>query len=86
LDTQLIPIVDLPRENSGGDGDAAGIVLRKLPAILTYSVKHTAGHVEVLRSFAGRTYPQILKILSYSMATNVQVAAFIYVCKKEIKI
>ncbi|KAJ6410928.1 hypothetical protein OIU84_007644 [Salix udensis] len=64
LDTQLIPRVELLKEISGGDEDATGIVLHKLPAILSYSVKHTGGHVELLRSFAGLTDPQIFKIFS----------------------
>ncbi|CAK7324281.1 unnamed protein product [Dovyalis caffra] len=64
LDTQLIPRVELLKEISGGDEDATGIVLRKLPAILSYSVKHTGGHVELFRSFAGLTDPQIFRIFS----------------------
>ncbi|KAJ6969553.1 hypothetical protein NC653_034170 [Populus alba x Populus x berolinensis] len=37
LDTQLIPRVELLKEISGGDEDATGIVLHKLPAILSYN-------------------------------------------------
>ncbi|KDP45521.1 hypothetical protein JCGZ_17074 [Jatropha curcas] len=62
LDTQLIPRVELLKELSGGDEDATGTVLRKLPAILSYSVEHTRDHVELLRSFAGLTDPQIFRI------------------------
>ncbi|XP_057990948.1 transcription termination factor MTERF8, chloroplastic isoform X2 [Hevea brasiliensis] len=62
LDTQLIPRVEFLKELSGGDEDATRTLLCKLPAILSYSVEHTKEHVELLRSFAGLTDPQIFKI------------------------
>lgn len=62
LDTQLVPRVELLNEISGGDEDATGVVLCKLPAILSYSVEHMEGHVQLLRSFAGLSDPQIFKI------------------------
>ncbi|XP_050235840.1 transcription termination factor MTERF8, chloroplastic [Mercurialis annua] len=62
LDTQLIPRIEFLKEISGGDEEATGILLRKLPALLSYSVEHTKDHVECLRSFAGLTDSQIFKI------------------------
>ncbi|GAV73256.1 mTERF domain-containing protein [Cephalotus follicularis] len=63
LETQLIPRVTFLKELSGGDEDATGTVLRKLPAILSYSLEHVKGHVHLLRSFAGLSDEQIFKIL-----------------------
>lgn len=62
LETQLIPRIEFLKELSGGDEEATRTLLCKLPAILSYSVDHTKGHVELLRSFAGLTDPQIFKI------------------------
>ncbi|WCJ27584.1 Transcription termination factor MTERF8 chloroplastic [Euphorbia peplus] len=62
LDLQLIPRVEFLMELSARDEQATGCVLRKLPAILSYSVEHTKDHVDFLRSFAGFTDPQIFKI------------------------
>ncbi|KAL1206561.1 Transcription termination factor MTERF8 [Cardamine amara subsp. amara] len=62
LDTQLIPRVDFIRNLSGEDDFATGAVLRRLPAILSYSVEHINGHVEFLKSFAGLTSEQVFKI------------------------
>ncbi|XP_002515871.3 transcription termination factor MTERF8, chloroplastic [Ricinus communis] len=62
LDRQLIPRVEFLKEISGGDEEATGTLLRKLPAILSYSLEHIKGHVELLRSFGGLTDPQIFKI------------------------
>ena len=45
-----------------GDEDATGNVLRKFLVILGYTVKHTKGHVEFLRSFVGLTNQEIFKI------------------------
>ncbi|KAI6668410.1 hypothetical protein NL676_016109 [Syzygium grande] len=53
MDGQLIPRVEFLLELSGGDDDATGTVMRKLPAILKYLVEHLESHVEFLRSFAG---------------------------------
>ncbi|KAB1206067.1 hypothetical protein CJ030_MR7G009296 [Morella rubra] len=47
---------------SRGDEDATGNVLQKFPAILDYTVKHTEGHVEFLRSFVGLNDQEIFKI------------------------
>ncbi|KAI4338044.1 hypothetical protein L6164_016398 [Bauhinia variegata] len=63
LDSQLIPRTRLLVELSGGDEDATGTVLRKLPAILNYSVEHVEGHLELLRSFAGLNDEQIFRIM-----------------------
>ncbi|PQM38516.1 transcription termination factor MTERF8 chloroplastic [Prunus yedoensis var. nudiflora] len=63
LDTQLVPRVGFLTELSGGDEDATGTLLGKLPAILSYTVDHTKGHVELLRSLAGLTDEQIFKFL-----------------------
>ncbi|GMY07621.1 transcription termination factor MTERF8, chloroplastic [Fagus crenata] len=63
LESQLIPRIGFLLELSGGDKDATGNVLRRLPAILSYSVAHVEGHVEFLRSFAGLNDQEIFKIL-----------------------
>lgn len=63
LDSQLTPRIGFLLELSGGDKDATGLVLRKFPLILSYSLKHVAGHVEFLRSFAGLNDQEIFKIL-----------------------
>ncbi|KAB1209334.1 hypothetical protein CJ030_MR6G016563 [Morella rubra] len=62
LDGQLIPRIKVLVKLSGADEDATGNVLRKFLAILNYTVKHTEGHVEFLRSFVGLTDPEIFKI------------------------
>ncbi|XP_038709828.1 transcription termination factor MTERF8, chloroplastic [Tripterygium wilfordii] len=63
LDTQLIPRIGFLTRLSEGDDGAAGIVLRKLPAILSYSLEHMESHAELLRSFGGLSNEQIFKIL-----------------------
>ncbi|XP_007039202.2 PREDICTED: transcription termination factor MTERF8, chloroplastic [Theobroma cacao] len=63
LDSQLIPKIQFLEELSGGDEDATGTVLRKLPAILSYSLEHMEGHVEFLRSYVGLSDPEIFKII-----------------------
>ena len=63
MDAQLTPRVEFLKEISGGDEAATGTLLRKLPVILSYSVEHTKGHVDLLRSFVSLTDPQIFKIL-----------------------
>lgn len=63
LESQLIPRIEFLTELSGGDDDATGTVLRKLPAILSYSLEHLESHVELLRSFAGLTDEEIFKII-----------------------
>ncbi|XVE64491.1 hypothetical protein DITRI_Ditri07aG0104900 [Diplodiscus trichospermus] len=63
LDSQLIPKIQFLEELSGGNADATGTVLRKLPAILSYSLEHMEGHVEFLRSYAGLGDPEIFKII-----------------------
>ena len=45
------------------DVDATGTVLRKLPAILSYSLEHMEGHVEFIRSYVGLSDPEIFKII-----------------------
>ncbi|XWS61416.1 hypothetical protein CRYUN_Cryun07bG0124200 [Craigia yunnanensis] len=63
LDSQLIPKIQFLEELSGGDADATGTVLRKLPAILSYSLEHMEGHVEFMRSYVGLSDPEIFKII-----------------------
>ncbi|EOA13250.1 hypothetical protein CARUB_v10026279mg [Capsella rubella] len=63
LDSQLIPRVNFIRDLSGEDDFATGTVLRRLPAILSYSVEHMNSHVEFLKSFAGLTSEQVFKIV-----------------------
>lgn len=63
LETQLAPRIEFLTEVSGGDENATGTLLGKLPAILSYTVDHTKGHVELLRSLAGLSDEQIFKIL-----------------------
>ncbi|KAL4594654.1 hypothetical protein ACB092_12G035400 [Castanea dentata] len=62
LESQLIPRIGFLLDLSGGDKDATGNVVRRLPMILSYSVEHLEGHVEFLRSFAGLNNQQIFKI------------------------
>lgn len=63
LNSQLIPRVGLLLELSGGDEDATGAVLKKLPAILTYTTEHVQDHIDFFRSFAGLSDPEIFKIV-----------------------
>ncbi|XP_039160732.1 transcription termination factor MTERF8, chloroplastic isoform X2 [Eucalyptus grandis] len=63
MDTQLIPRVEFLLELSGGDEDATGAVLRKLPTFLKYRVEHLESHVEFLRSFAGLDDQEIFRII-----------------------
>lgn len=63
LDEQLVPRVQFLLQISGGDRDATGSVIRKLPAILSYSVEHVEGHVKFLRSFAGLKDYEIFRII-----------------------
>ncbi|PON83667.1 Mitochodrial transcription termination factor [Trema orientale] len=63
LESQLIPRVEFFRKLGGEDEDAIGTILRKLPAVLNYSVKHMDKHVEFLRSFAGLNDEKIFKIV-----------------------
>lgn len=62
LESQLIPRIGFLLDLSGGDKDATGNVVRRLPMILSYSVEHLEGHVEFLRSFAGLNNQEIFKI------------------------
>ncbi|KAK9293268.1 hypothetical protein L1049_021260 [Liquidambar formosana] len=62
LERQLMPRIGFLTQLSGEDEDATGTVLRKLPAILSYSVEHLESHVKFLRSFAGLTDEEIFKI------------------------
>ncbi|XP_048137788.1 transcription termination factor MTERF8, chloroplastic-like, partial [Rhodamnia argentea] len=63
MDGQLIPRVEFLLELSGGDEDATGAVLRKLPTFLKYRVEHVESHVELLRSFAGLDDQEIFRII-----------------------
>lgn len=63
LESQLIPRVEFLRKLGGGDEKAVGVVLRKLPAVLNYSVKHMGDHVQFLSSFAGLNGEEIFKIV-----------------------
>ncbi|KAM7272151.1 hypothetical protein ACFE04_026814 [Oxalis oulophora] len=62
LATQLTPKVLFLKELSGGDEQKTGTVLRKLPAILKYSLDHLKNHVDFLKSFAGLNNEQVFKI------------------------
>ncbi|KAI4363702.1 hypothetical protein MLD38_019887 [Melastoma candidum] len=62
LDKQLVPRVENILELSGGDKDATGNLLRKRATLLSYSVEHVRGHVELLRSFAGLEDDEIFRI------------------------
>ncbi|KAK3404171.1 hypothetical protein EUGRSUZ_K00030 [Eucalyptus grandis] len=50
-------------ELGGGDEDATGAVLHKLPTFLNYRVEHLESHVEFLRSFAGLDDQEIFRII-----------------------
>ncbi|CAL5408028.1 unnamed protein product [Camellia sinensis] len=63
LDSQLLPRIGFLIELSGGDEDATGTVLRKLPAILAYTAEHLKDHVEFFRSFAGLIDQEIFRIV-----------------------
>ncbi|KAK8690472.1 hypothetical protein V6N13_074005 [Hibiscus sabdariffa] len=63
LDSQLIPKIQFLEELSGGDANATGTVLRKLPAILSYSLEHMEGHVDFIRSYVGLSDREIFKII-----------------------
>ncbi|CAN8248236.1 unnamed protein product [Cochlearia groenlandica] len=63
LDSQLIPRVEFIKNLSSEDDFATGTVLRRLPAILSYSVDHMNSHVEFLKSFAGLTSEQVFKVV-----------------------
>ncbi|GAB4826108.1 hypothetical protein Ancab_008978 [Ancistrocladus abbreviatus] len=63
LDSQLIPRIGFLRDLSGGDEEGTGGVLRRMPAILSYTVKHMEDHVEFLRSFVGLTNEEIFRII-----------------------
>ncbi|GLU12101.1 hypothetical protein SLE2022_288080 [Rubroshorea leprosula] len=63
LDAHLIPKVQFLRELSGEDEEATGIVLRKLPFILSYRLEHMEGHVEFFRSNAGLSDQEVFKII-----------------------
>ncbi|KAF6145987.1 hypothetical protein GIB67_033346 [Kingdonia uniflora] len=62
LEGQLKPRIGVLTQLSGGDENAVGTILRKLPAILTYTVEHLQNHIELLRSFAGLSDEEIFKI------------------------
>ncbi|KAL6503949.1 hypothetical protein OROGR_025872 [Orobanche gracilis] len=63
LDTQLVPRIGFLLDLSGGDEDATGVVLRKFPYILAYTVDHLNDHVEFLSSYAGLSYEEIFRIV-----------------------
>ncbi|XP_021858260.1 transcription termination factor MTERF8, chloroplastic [Spinacia oleracea] len=63
LDTQLVPRIGFLQRLSGGDTDAVGEVLNRLPAIITYSVEHLQSQVEFFRSYVGLTDMEIFKIV-----------------------
>ncbi|PKI76431.1 transcription termination factor MTERF8, chloroplastic [Punica granatum] len=63
LNEQLIPRVEFLLRLSGGDRDTTACVIRKLPAILSYSVEHVEGHVEFFRSSAGLNDSEIFRIM-----------------------
>ncbi|KAE8678248.1 putative Subtilase family protein [Hibiscus syriacus] len=63
LDSQLIPKIQFLEKLSGGDTNATGTVLRKLPAILSYSLEHMEGHVDFKRLYVGLSDQEIFKII-----------------------
>ncbi|KAL1103457.1 hypothetical protein V6Z11_D04G001100 [Gossypium hirsutum] len=63
LDSQLIPKIRFLEELSGGDANATGTVLRKLPAILSYSLEHMESHVDFMKSYVGLDDREIFKII-----------------------
>ncbi|XP_057526202.1 transcription termination factor MTERF8, chloroplastic [Amaranthus tricolor] len=63
LDSQLVPRIGFLQKLSGGDTDAVGELLNRLPAILLYSLNHLQGQVEFFRSFVGLTDHEIFKIM-----------------------
>lgn len=63
LDTQLVPRIGFLQRLSGGDTDAVGEVLNRLPAIVTYSLEHMQGQVEFFKSSVGLSDLEIFKIV-----------------------
>lgn len=63
LDSQLIPKIRFLEELSGGDANATGTVLHKLPAILSYSLEHMESHVDFMKSYVGLDDREIFKII-----------------------
>lgn len=61
LHGQLIPRVEFLTALGGGDEAAAGVLIGKLPAILSYTVKHFQSHVEFWQSVR-LTDEQVFKI------------------------
>ncbi|XP_042480694.1 transcription termination factor MTERF8, chloroplastic [Macadamia integrifolia] len=63
FETQLVPRIMFLTELSGGDENATGAVLLKLPSVLAYTTEHLQSHAEFFRSFVGLTDPEIFKIV-----------------------
>lgn len=63
LETQLIPRIGFLKWLSGGDEDSAGAVIKKLPAVLSYSEEHMEAQVEFMKSFAGLSYEEIFRLV-----------------------
>ncbi|KAJ0968752.1 hypothetical protein J5N97_021629 [Dioscorea zingiberensis] len=61
LHEQLIPRAEFLTEIAGGDEDAAGLLIRKLPALLLYSVEHFVSHMDFWRS-SGLSDDEVFKI------------------------
>ncbi|KAL6127301.1 hypothetical protein ACLB2K_075342 [Fragaria x ananassa] len=69
LETQLAPTVEFLTEVSGGDENATGVLLGKLPAILSYTVDHIKGHVELL-SRERKMRPRIKFLKECGLSSN----------------
>ncbi|MQM01758.1 hypothetical protein Taro_034517 [Colocasia esculenta] len=61
LDSQLAPRIAYLTELAGGDEAAAGKLIRKLPAILTYTVEHFEAHLKFWRA-VGLRREQVFRI------------------------
>uniref|UniRef100_A0A1D1XRX1 mTERF domain-containing protein 3, mitochondrial n=1 Tax=Anthurium amnicola TaxID=1678845 RepID=A0A1D1XRX1_9ARAE len=61
LETQLVPRIAFLVELAGGDEEAAAKLIRKLPAILAYTVEHFESHLKFWRS-VGLSRERVFKI------------------------
>ncbi|PKU66006.1 transcription termination factor MTERF8, chloroplastic [Dendrobium catenatum] len=61
LHNQLIPRAQFFADLAGGDEESSAILIRKLPAVLAYTVEHLQSHLEFWRS-VGLSGEQVFKI------------------------
>ncbi|XP_039138052.1 transcription termination factor MTERF8, chloroplastic [Dioscorea cayenensis subsp. rotundata] len=61
LNEQMIPRYEFLVEIAGGDEDTAGLLIRKVPALLLYTVEHFGSHMDFWRS-EGLSDEEVLKI------------------------